>query len=114
MGELARLLQQVEKLQKKSGTGANMKRVRNELFEENRREEENYMEDQRNWSRNERENGQRRCRRIITGTVPPSGGTPVNQHLVAPQLEGGTVNSSIQEAVGSYRTKISWRFKKTV
>ena len=84
-----------------------MKRVRNELFEENRREEENYMEDQRNWSRNERENGQRRLRRIVTGTVPPSGGTPVNQHLVVPQLEGRTINSSIQEARGSYRTKIS-------
>merc|ERR1712215_365764 len=41
------------------------------------------------------------------GTVPPSGGTPVSHHLVAPQLEGRTVNSSIQEAVGSYRTKIS-------
>ena len=110
-GDDERELQQVEKLndriQKKNGTGANMKRVRNELFEENRREEENYMEDQRNWSRNERENGQRRLRRIVTGTVPPSGGTPVNQHLVAPQLEGRTINSSIQEAVGSYRTKIS-------
>merc|ERR1712215_345019 len=65
------------------------------------------MEDQRNWSRNERENGQRRLRRIITGTVPPSGGTPVNKHLVVPQLEGRTTNSSIQEARGSYRTKIS-------
>ena len=32
--ELARLLKQVEKLQKKSGTGANMKRVRKELFED--------------------------------------------------------------------------------
>ena len=40
--ELARVLQQVDKLneriQKKNGTGANIKRVRRELFEENRRE----------------------------------------------------------------------------
>merc|ERR1711888_109011 len=76
--------------------------VRNELFEDNRREEENYMEDQRNWSRNERDNGPRRLRRITTGTVPPSGGTPVNQRLVVPQLEGRTTNSSIQEARGSF------------
>ena len=116
--ELARVLQQVDKLneriQKKNGTGASMKRVRSELFEENRREEENYMEAQRQWSRNERENGQRMCRRIITGDVPPSGGTPGNQSLVAPRREGRTVNSSIQEAVGSYCTKISLEAKKKV
>ena len=50
--ELAKLLKQVDELQKKTGAGANMNRVRNVLFEENRREEENYMEDQRNWLRN--------------------------------------------------------------
>ena len=75
--ELARLLQQIEKLQ----TGNNIKRVRKELFEDNRREEENYMEDQRNWLRNERDNVPRRMRRIRTGTVPPSVVTPVKQHL---------------------------------
>ena len=73
--ELARLLQQIEKLQ----TGNNIKRVRKELFEDNRREEENYMEDQRNWLRNERDNGPRRMRRIRTGTIPPSVVTPVER-----------------------------------
>ena len=70
--ELARLIQQIEGLQ----TGNNVKRVRKELFEDNRREEENYREDERNWLRNERNNGQRRMRRIRIGNVPPS-----KQHL---------------------------------
>ena len=96
----------------KKETGNSLKRVHTDLFEDSRREEENYMEVQRQWSRgegskNERENGPRRCRRIRTGDVPPSGGTPGNQSLVASQREGRTMNTTIQEAVGSYRTKIS-------
>ena len=72
------------------------------------------MEVQRQWSRgesskgsSERENVSRRCRRIRTGDVLLSGRTPVSSSLVASQQEGRTMNTTITEAVGSYRTKIN-------
>ena len=46
--------------------------MRNELFED-RMEEEKYMEDQRNWSRNERDNGPRKLRRISELVTDESG-----------------------------------------
>ena len=52
--ELVKLLKQkVDELQKKNSAGANMNSVRKVLFEDDRREEENYREDERNWLRNE-------------------------------------------------------------
>ena len=80
------------------------KRVRKIQFENSRKEEENYRKDEENWLAN---NSVNRMRRVKAGVVPPSGGTPVKQHLVVPQLEGRTTKSSIQEARGSYRTEIN-------
>ena len=74
------------------------------------------MELQRQWSRGENSRGSteresrdfsRRCRRIKTSDVPPSGRTPCSSSMVASQREGRTKNSTIIEAVGSYRSTIN-------
>ena len=110
--ELEKALEHVEKLneriQRKKGSGTGMKRVRTGLFKDNRREEE-FMELQRQWSRGESSRGSserenrdvsRRCRRIRTGDVPPSGRTPGSSSLEASQQEGRTMNSTITVDTG--------------
>ena len=99
-------LQKLDNIEKENEEEA-AKLVRKILFENNRKEKEDYRKDEENWLRNEENNGSRRMRRITAGVVPPSGGTPVKQHLVVPQLEGRTTKSSIQKARGSYRTGIN-------
>ena len=76
------------------------------------------MELQRQWSRGENSRGSekresidfsRSCRRIKTSDnySPPSGRTPCSSSMVASQREGRNKNSSIIEAVGSYRSTIN-------
>ena len=95
-----------------------MKRVRTDLFQENRREEE-FMELQRQWSRGENSKGSREresrdfsrnCRRVKTSDnnySPPSGRTPCSSSMESSQREGRNKNSSIIEAVGSLRSTIN-------
>ena len=113
--ELEKALEHVEKIneriQRKKGSGTGMKRVRTDLFQDNRREEE-FMELQRQWSRGENSRGSREresrdfsrsCRRIKTSDnySPPSGRTPYSSSMESSRREGRNKNSSIKEAVGS-------------